>query len=71
MKLCVKGYPNRFRNGREKREQTDKQTDRFFRIYISRDREIILTDKTIFQNFKPISLIHLLRQLPLISKIFI
>ena len=41
MQLCAKGYPNRFRNSREKHEQidkqTDKQTDRHFRIYISRD----------------------------------
>ena len=35
--VCAKGFPNRFRNGREKCEQTDKQTDRHFRIYISRD----------------------------------
>ena len=31
------GFPNRFRNGREKREQTNKQTYRHFRIYICRD----------------------------------
>ena len=37
MKLCAKGYPNRIPNGREKREQTDTQTHRHFRIYISRD----------------------------------
>ena len=39
--LCTKGNPNRFRNGREKREQTDRKTDRqtnmLFCIYISRD----------------------------------
>ena len=35
--VCAKGFPNRFRNGREKREQTNKQTDKHFRIYISRD----------------------------------
>ena len=29
-------FPNRFRNGREKGEQTDKQT---FRFYISRDEQ--------------------------------
>ena len=33
MKLCVKGFPNRLRNCREKRECTDTH----FRIYISRD----------------------------------
>ena len=37
MKLSAKGYPNRFRNGREKAVQTNTQTDRHFRIYISRD----------------------------------
>ena len=40
MQLCAKGYPNRFRNSREKREQTNKQTERHFRFYISRDGAI-------------------------------
>ena len=31
--VCAKGFPNRFRNGREKPEQTN----RHFRIYISRE----------------------------------
>ena len=35
--VCAKGFPNRFRNGREKPEQADKQTERHFRIYINRD----------------------------------
>ena len=35
--VCAKGNPNRLRNGREKHEQTDSQTNRHFRIYISRD----------------------------------
>ena len=35
--LCAKGYPNRIPNGREKPEQTDKQTNRHFRIYIITD----------------------------------
>ena len=39
MKLCVKGFPNRLRNGREKRENTDTQTHTHFRIYICRDRK--------------------------------
>ena len=38
MKLCAKGFPNRLRNGREKREYTDRHTHRHFRIYISRIR---------------------------------
>ena len=37
MKLCVKGFPNRLRNGREKRENTHTQTHTHFRIYISSD----------------------------------
>ena len=35
--VCTKGYPNQVPNGREKREYTDTQTHKHFRIYISRD----------------------------------
>ena len=34
----AKGCPNRFRNGREKSVHTHTQTDRHFRIHISRDK---------------------------------
>ena len=45
--VCAKGFPNRFRNGREKPEQTDKQTDRHFRMYISRDNQVNFSKRTI------------------------
>ena len=40
--ICAKRYINRFRNGNEKAEETNKQINRHFRIYNSRD----------FHNFK-------------------
>ena len=44
---CAKGYPDRFPNGREKREQTDKQTKKHFRIYISRDSSLYKHGSTV------------------------
>ena len=46
-----KGFPNRFINGREKSEQTNKQTNKHFRIYISRldiDQSICGTFQNLF-----------------------
>ena len=38
--VCAKGFPNRFRNYRKNHEQTNRQTDKHYRIYISRDSRI-------------------------------
>ena len=42
--LCTKGFPKRSQNGREKRDQTNSQTDKYFRIYISRDEQVPWND---------------------------
>ena len=37
--LCAKEYHNRFRKSQVKGEKTDRQTDRHFLIYNSRDKQ--------------------------------
>ena len=47
MHIFAKGYPNWIPNGREKREQTDKQTNTHFRIYISKDKHELTLQPTV------------------------
>ena len=62
MELCAKGYHNRFRNCQEKGAQTNRKTNRHFRMYNSRDIRISMYNtytNTLYTRYNTLKFINI------------